>query len=81
MMLIHELLNKYPDKVTEEAPMIVLDSKFAMYMAKNGKDTKQTRYMTRIMNFKGIEEKWKMHKFDSCEEGLQLADIDTENVN
>ena len=22
-----------------------------------------------------------MHKFDSCEEGLQLADIDTENVN
>ena len=59
----------------------MLGSKSTMYMAKNGKNTKQTRYTTRIMNFKGIEEKWKMHKFDSCEEGLQLADIDTENVN
>ena len=38
-MLIHELLNKYPDIVPEESPLIVLDIKSAMYMAKNGKNT------------------------------------------
>ena len=38
-MLIHELLNKDPDIVPEEAPLIVLDSKSSMCMAKNGKDT------------------------------------------
>ena len=32
-MLIHELLNKHPDMVPEEAPLIVLDSKSAMCMA------------------------------------------------
>ena len=49
-MLIHELLNKYPDIVPEEAPFIVLDSKYAMCMAKNGKDTKHTRHISRIMH-------------------------------
>ena len=44
-MLIHELLNKYPDIVPEEAPLIVLDGKSAMCMAKNGKDTKHTRHI------------------------------------
>ena len=39
-MLIHEFLNKDPDIVPEEAPLIVLDIKSAMCMAKNGKDTK-----------------------------------------
>ena len=29
-MLIHELLNKDPDIVPEESPLIVLDSKYAM---------------------------------------------------
>ena len=43
MMLIHELLNKYPDIVPEEAPLIVLDSKSAMCMAKNVKNAKHTR--------------------------------------
>ena len=50
-MLIHELLNKYPDMVPEEAPMIVLDSNYDMCMAKNGKDTKHTRHIARRMNF------------------------------
>ena len=36
-MLIHELLNKDPDIVPEEAPLIVLDSKSDMCMSKNGK--------------------------------------------
>ena len=38
-MLVHELLNEYPDMVPKEAPLIVLDSKSAICMPKNGKDT------------------------------------------
>ena len=38
-MLIHELLDKDPDIVPEEAPLIILDGKSAMCMAKDGKDT------------------------------------------
>ena len=65
-MLIHELLNKDPDIVPEEAPLIVLDSKSAMCMAKNGKDTKHTRHIARIMHFVSNGEKCKMHKIDWC---------------
>ena len=48
--------------------MIVLDSKSAMCMAKNGKDAKNTRHIARKINIY-----W-------CEVGLQLSDIDTKNV-
>ena len=50
-MLIHEFLNKNPDTVPEKAPLIVLDSKSAMCMAKNGKDIKHTRHISRRMHF------------------------------
>ena len=50
-MLIHELLNKDQDIVPEEDPLIVFDSKYAMCMANNGKDTKHTRHVARRMNF------------------------------
>ena len=80
-MLIHELLNKDPNIVPEEASLIVLDSKSSMCMAKNGKDTKHTRYIARRMHFVRNEEKYKMHKIDWCEGGLQLADIGTKNVS
>ena len=50
-MLIRELLNKDPEIVPEEAPLIVLGSKYAMCMAKNGNDTKHTRHIARIMHF------------------------------
>ena len=50
-MFIHGLLNKDPDIVSEEAPLIVLDSKSTMCMAKNGKDTKHTRHLSRRMHF------------------------------
>ena len=33
--------------VPEEAPLIVLDSKSAMFMANNGKDIKHTRHIAR----------------------------------
>ena len=49
-MLIHELLKKDPDIVPEEAPLIVLDSKYSMCMAKNGKDTKHTRHISGRMH-------------------------------
>ena len=45
------MLNKDPDIVPEEAPLIVLDSKSAMCMDKNGKDTKHTRHIVRRMKF------------------------------
>ena len=50
-MLIYEFLNKDPDIVTEEAPLIFLYSKSAMCMAKNGKDTKHIRHIASRMNF------------------------------
>ena len=46
-MLVNELLNEDPDIVPEEAPLIVLDSKYDMCMDKNGKDTKHTRHIAR----------------------------------
>ena len=78
--LIHELLKKDPYIVPEEAPLIVLNSKYAMCMDNNGKDTKHTRHIARIMHLVRNGEKFNMHKIDWCEGGLQLADIGTNNV-
>ena len=61
--------------------MIVLDSKSAMCVDKNGKNTKHTRHIARKMNFVRNGEKCKMHKIDWCEGGLQLADIGTNNIS
>ena len=80
-ILIHELLNEDTYIVSEEAPLIVLDSKSAMCMDKNGKDTKHTRHIARRMHFLRNGEKCKMHKMDWCEGGLQLADIGTKNIS
>ena len=76
-MFIHELLNKDPDIVPEESPLIVLYSKSAMCMANNSMDTKHTRHIARGMHFVSNEENCKMHNIDWCEGGLQLADIFT----
>ena len=65
--------------VPKEAPLIVLDSKSAMCMAKNGKDTKHTRHIAKRMNFVRNGEKCKMHKIYFCEGGLQMADIGSKN--
>ena len=69
-MLIHGFLNKDPDIVTEEAPLVVLDSKYAMCMSNNGKDTKHTRKITRSINLVRNGEKCNMHNIDWCEIGL-----------
>ena len=50
-MSVHELLNKDPYIVPEEAPLIVLDSKSAMCMDKNGEYIKHTRHIARKMQF------------------------------
>ena len=63
-MLIHELLNKDPEIFPEEAPLIVLDSTYAMYMAKNYKDTKHTRHIARRIHSIRNGEKCKMQKID-----------------
>ena len=79
-MLIHELLNKDPDIVPEEAPLVIFDSKSDMCMANNGKDTKNTRHITRRMHFVINGKKCKMHNIDWCEGGLKLVDISTSNI-
>ena len=48
-------------------------------MDKNGKDTKHTSHIARIIHFVRNCEKCKMHKIDWCEGGLQLEDIATKN--
>ena len=50
-MLIHEFLNEDPDMVPNESSLIVLYSKSAMCMAKNGRGTKYTRHIARRMHF------------------------------
>ena len=49
-------------------------------MAKNGKDNKDTSKISRRVHFVSNGERWKMHKIDWCEGGLQLEDIATKNV-
>ena len=61
-MLIHELLNKDLYIFPEEAHLIVLDSKFAMCMANNGKDAKHTRHIERRMHLVRNGEKCKTQK-------------------
>ena len=79
-LLIHELLNKYPDVVTEEDPLIILDRKYAVCMAKNNNYNKNTRHISRRVHFVRNGKKCKIHKIDWCEGGLQLSDIETKNV-
>ena len=74
------MLNKDPYIVQEGYPLIVLDSRSAIYMANNCKDTKHTRHIARRIHFVRDGEKCKMNKVDWCEGGLQLVEIDTKNV-
>ena len=79
-VLINEFLNKDPDIVPEEVPLIVLESKSSVCMSNNGKDTKHTIHNARRMHFVTNGRHFKMHKIDWCEGVLQLEDIATNNV-
>ena len=48
-------------------------------MAKNYKDTKHTRHISRRMHFVRNGEECNLHKTAWCEVGLQLAYIGTKN--
>ena len=67
--------------VPNEAPLIVLESKYAICMSKNDKNNKHTKHIARIMHFVSNGEKCKMHKINWCEGGLKLADIGTKNLS
>ena len=73
-------MNKDPYIVPGEALIIILDGRYPLCVAKNGKDTKHTRDIAKIMNFVRNCEMCKMHKIDWCEGGLKLTDIYTMNV-
>ena len=73
-------MNKYPDIVPEEAPLIVLYSKSSICMANNGRDTRHTRQISRRIHFVSNGENCKMQKKYWCEVGMQLAYIATNNV-
>ena len=79
-MLIHEFLNKDPDIVPEEEPLIILDSRSAVCMDKNGKQTKHTRHIARRVYILSNSEKCKYYNIDWCGGGLKQADIVTENI-
>ena len=50
-VLNNEFLNNDTDVVPEQAPLIILDSKSAVCMAKIGKYTKHARHIYRRINF------------------------------
>ena len=49
-MLKNEMMDKDPNMVPEHAPVKLLDSKPSICVAKNGKDTKHIRYISRSMH-------------------------------
>ena len=51
-----------------------------MFMAKNGKDTKHTRHMERMVHFLRNGERFKMKNIEWCEGGLHQEDIANNNV-
>ena len=50
-MLIHEFLNKDPDKVPEEASLIIFNVKSNFCMANTGKDAKHAGNISRRVYF------------------------------
>ena len=73
-------MNKDPDIVPEESPLIILDSESAVCIDNNGKDTKHTRHIERRVHFLRNRKNYKIYKIDWCEGGMQLTDIATKNV-
>ena len=47
----NEFLSKYPNVVSEQSPIIILNSKSAVRMTKNGKETKHNRHISIRMHF------------------------------
>ena len=58
----NDLVNKDPDVVPYQAPLIILDSNSAVCVDNNGKDIKQNRHISRRMHFVRNGEYFSMHK-------------------
>ena len=78
-MINNELLNKDPYVVSKKSPIIIMDSKSSVCMAKNGNDTKHTRHISIRMQYVRNCEDFNLHKPVWCEVGLKLSDIGTKN--
>ena len=70
-------MNKHPDIVPEEAPLIILDINSSVCMAHNGRYTKQKGHIFRRVNSVRNGENYNMHKIDWCEGGFQFSDMAT----
>ena len=66
--------------VPEQSPLIKLDRKSAVFMSNNGKYTKHTRHIDRIIHFVINVEEFNFHKTVWCEGGMKLEYIETNNV-
>ena len=64
---IHEFMNKDPDIVPEEDPLVILDIKSNACMDNNYTYTKHTRHISGRVNFVRNGENYKMHNIDWCE--------------
>ena len=71
-MFINESLNKDPYIVPEEASVIILDGKYAVYMDNNFKDTNNTRHINRRVHLVIIVENYKWQNIDWCEGALKF---------
>ena len=67
----NDLIRKHIYVVPEHAPLIILDTKSAVCMTKNGKETKQTRHISRRIHFVIKGEEGYIHKKVWCEGVLQ----------
>ena len=56
-MSIHDFLNKYPKIVPYESPQVILDSKYDVCMANNGKDNNNNRHIARRVHSVSDSEK------------------------
>ena len=79
-MINNELLNKDPDVVPEQAPLIILVRKSAICVDGNIKDTKHTRHIFRRIHLLINGEECNLQKTVWFEGGLKLGDIGTNNV-
>ena len=68
-------MDKDPDIVLEEVPLIILDRRSDVCMVKNGMDSNQTRHIPRRVHFVSNGEIWGMNKINWRGGGLQWADI------
>ena len=57
-----------------------MDSKSAVCMTNNGKDTNHIRRISRRVHLARNGEKCKIQKIDWCQGGMQLVDTATNNV-